>query len=150
MSPASRVGSRSPFGLPTDWSKYGEPARIQGRKQKMPRMLGGLALVYKGPGVCLLGCGGKSRCRRGCPDDKIKSLLTGSAVCLGLVFVAVYSRSICLFSYDSLIPSYLYPLKGDPLISSYLGSTWESLGPQVTSSVSFVPLPPSSLSIFAL
>src|SRR5712671_1463164 len=50
------------------------------------------------------------------------------------------------FSYYLLIPSHLDPLRAIPLISSYLGSTWESLGPQVTSSVSFVPsLSPSPL-----
>ena len=50
-----------------------------------------------------------------------------------------------------LIPSHLRPLKGDPLIFSYLSRTWESLGPQVTSSVfcllylTFVPFPLYSL-----
>ena len=63
-------------------------------------------------------------------------------MCLNLAFVVVYSRSMCLSSYYLLIPSRPYPLKGGPLISSYLGSTWESLGPQVTSSVSFTPFCP--------
>jgi len=81
---------------------------------------------------------------------RIRSSIIGSAVCLGLMFVAVYSRSMYPFSYYSLIPSRLCPLKGDPLISSYLGSTWESLGLQVTSSVPSVSLLSPFLSVLSL
>ena len=40
-----------------------------------------------------------------------------------------------------LIPSCFVPLRATLLIFSYLGNTWESLGPQVTSFVSLLPLP---------
>ena len=110
--------------------------------RKMPRMLGGFALVYK---ALELACG-----------DAWESLgavevarTIRSAACLNLMFVAVCSRLMCLSSYYLLIPSRPYPLKGDPLVFSYLGSTWESLGPQVTSSVPFVPLLSPSSFVFS-
>jgi len=41
------IQGRKPIssGLPADWNKFREPARVQRRKQKMPRVLGGLTLV---------------------------------------------------------------------------------------------------------
>ena len=53
---------------PTSWKNR---LMLKRRKQKMPRVLGGLALFVR-PGVCLWGRVGKSRYRRGCPDDKIR------------------------------------------------------------------------------
>ena len=47
------------------------------------------------PGVCLLGRVGKSRYRRGRPDDKIESLIGGSDVWLSLVFVVVCILDLC-------------------------------------------------------
>src|SRR5712671_1350133 len=46
-----------------------------------------------------------------------------------------------------LIPSRFVPLRATLLISSYLGNTWESLGPQVTSFVSLLPPFPSLYSL---
>src|SRR5712671_1368616 len=84
------------------------------------------------PGACLWGRVGKSRYRRGCPDDKIS-----------LVFIVVCILDLC-FSFCTIYSSHhtSVPLRVTSLLLSYLGRTWESLGLQVTSSVSFTSLLP--------
>jgi len=62
----------------------------------------------------------------------------------------VHSRSMLLVLYYLLIPSHPVPLWAIPLIFSYFKQTWESLGPQVTSSVSFVSLSPPFPSVLPL
>ena len=73
-------------------------------------------------------------------------MVEGSAACLSpMLCSCVRFRSMLPVSYYLLIPSLFRPLMGGPLDLSVLKQTWESLGPQVTSSVSPVSLLPLSL-----
>src|SRR5712671_4095076 len=94
MSPASRVANHgSVVWLRTGVSSGNRPVlKKENRKCR--------ACLEDPPwfvclGVCLSVRMGKSRCRRGCPGDKIKSRIVGSAVCLSLTFVVVYIFDLC-------------------------------------------------------
>ena len=105
MSPASRVGSQFLLVCLRTGVSSGNRPVFEKENRKCRACLED-SPWFVCPGVCLLGRVGKSRYRRGCPDDKIS-----------LMFVVVCISDLCFLSlYYLLIPSHFRPLKGDPLV----------------------------------